>query len=145
MLECLRAPAAHASERGPVTCGVMVASRRAASAISRTWSIDAVPLCSEFRSSIPHAATAAENFRLGEASDSRMSASGIGRVTRRLVLALFIEPDTSIRKTRLFGGASSSATRLPCRPMWSSFCPGAHGHCETSVVKENGAPPSGSG
>ena len=56
-----------------------------------------------------------------------------------------IEPETSMRNTRLRGGSCSDSMRLPCSPTSSRWCRGAHGHGATSVVTENGCVPAGRG
>ena len=57
----------------------------------------------------------------------------------------FIEPDTSIRKTRLLGGRSRVGTRRAWRPIRTSRCSGAHGHGPTSVETAKGWRPLRSG
>ena len=56
-----------------------------------------------------------------------------------------IEPETSMRKTRLLAGRLSFAISRPFSPMRTSRCAGVHGHAATSIVAEKGASPFGCG
>ncbi|MNE57949.1 hypothetical protein D3C87_1444510 [compost metagenome] len=57
----------------------------------------------------------------------------------------FIDPDTSIRKTRLEAGRLSVAIFLPCMPICTSLWFVFHGAVEISVIMFTGAVPLGCG
>jgi hypothetical protein len=51
-----------------------------------------------------------------------------------------IDPDTSMRNTRLRGGVLPGGRRRACRPISASLWRLSHGHGASSVVTPNGAP-----
>ena len=57
----------------------------------------------------------------------------------------FIEPETSIRKTRLLGGRLLVSISRPFRPIRTSRWDASQGHRATSRLTENGSSPFGAG
>ena len=61
------------------------------------------------------------------------------------LLGADMEPETSSRKTRLWGGASRRSTERARRPSATSRCPGCQGQGPSSPTSDSGCSPSGSG